>query len=308
MEPGSGWRVEAVDVVELDGVEPLPRAHGEALVEHRLERVELAQIDPALLREAEVQVAERRGGEVPAERARAGVRPVVLPGQVDVADGSRVRQSAGLPAGVDGADLSRGGKEAVDVVDVHGAGACALQRRDPADLPVPAHRMVAGIQVRRIPARPPALRPAGQGRGQRHDPPAEPRGRGAGPVGGPHLHRVPTGPQLAGIEHAAGGQRPPRPVVDPVPLHGDTLGRVVVRRVDLEVLLRRTGAGVRRAVHELGRRRPVRWVGPDRPPGQVVHRGADDLEGEGGRVGLDHLGRRVSVILSRSPVSWWPTR
>src|SRR5438874_2994992 len=48
-ETGAGRRVEAVDVVQLDRVEPLPRAHGDALAQHRLERVQLAQVDPALL-------------------------------------------------------------------------------------------------------------------------------------------------------------------------------------------------------------------------------------------------------------------
>src|SRR6266581_4242740 len=51
VEAGGGRRVEAVDVVQLDRVEPLPRAHGDALAQHRLERVELAQVDPALLGE-----------------------------------------------------------------------------------------------------------------------------------------------------------------------------------------------------------------------------------------------------------------
>src|SRR6478752_9121409 len=83
-EAGGGRRVEAVDVVQLDRVEPLPRAHGDALAQHRLERVQLAQVDPALLGVAEVHAAQGGGREGAARGLRAGVRAVVLPGQVEV--------------------------------------------------------------------------------------------------------------------------------------------------------------------------------------------------------------------------------
>ena len=149
VEPGGGRRVEAVDVVQLDRVEPLPRAHGDALAQHRLERVELAQVDPALLGEAEVDVPECADREI---RARGRVGAVVLPGQVKVADRARVGQGARLPAGPDRGDLRPGGQEAVDVVDVHRVAPGALQRGGPADLPVPAHRMAGTVQVRRVPA------------------------------------------------------------------------------------------------------------------------------------------------------------
>src|SRR5450756_2222200 len=114
MEPGGGRRVEAVDVVELDRVEALARAHAQALVEHGLELIELPEIDPALLGVAVVHRAERGRREIP---ALARVRAVVLPGQVDVADRARVRQRARVPRGLDGADFRRGGEEAVDVID-----------------------------------------------------------------------------------------------------------------------------------------------------------------------------------------------
>src|SRR5262249_43839824 len=49
VEPGHRRRVEAVDVVQLDGVETLGRAHPDPLVQHRLERVELAEVQPPFL-------------------------------------------------------------------------------------------------------------------------------------------------------------------------------------------------------------------------------------------------------------------
>src|SRR5690348_1229446 len=85
LEPGGRRRVVAVDVVELDRVEALVRAHGDTPVDHRLQPVELADVDPALLRETEVDVSERPPGE--AARAGRGIGPVGLPGQVDVAVG-----------------------------------------------------------------------------------------------------------------------------------------------------------------------------------------------------------------------------
>src|SRR6266487_5024001 len=101
-EAGGGRRVEAVDVVQLVGVEPLPRAHGDALAQNRLERVELAQVDPALLGEAEVDVPEGAGRKI---GARGRIGAVVLPGQVEIADRARVGQGARLPAGLDRGDV-----------------------------------------------------------------------------------------------------------------------------------------------------------------------------------------------------------
>src|SRR6266700_3414187 len=49
VESRGGRRVEAVDVVEFDRVETLARAQPDPLVEHGLERVELPEVDPALL-------------------------------------------------------------------------------------------------------------------------------------------------------------------------------------------------------------------------------------------------------------------
>src|SRR5207248_8827790 len=109
---------------QLDRVEPLPRAHGDALAQHRLERVQLAQVDPALLGIAEVHMAQSGGRE---GAARRGVRAVVLPGQVQVADRARVHQHARLPAGPDRGDFGPGGEEAVDVVNVHRVATGTLQ-------------------------------------------------------------------------------------------------------------------------------------------------------------------------------------
>src|SRR5450432_317174 len=44
MKAGGRRRVETVDVIELDRVESLPRAHRQTLVQHRLERVQLAEV------------------------------------------------------------------------------------------------------------------------------------------------------------------------------------------------------------------------------------------------------------------------
>jgi hypothetical protein len=44
LEAGGGRRVEAVHVIQLDRVESLPGAHADALAEHGLERVQLAEI------------------------------------------------------------------------------------------------------------------------------------------------------------------------------------------------------------------------------------------------------------------------
>src|SRR5450755_275376 len=60
-EAGRGGRVETVDVVQLNGVEPLPGAHPEALVQHRPQGVQLAQVDPPLLRVAVVDAAQGGG-------------------------------------------------------------------------------------------------------------------------------------------------------------------------------------------------------------------------------------------------------
>src|SRR5262249_3318171 len=90
-EVGTGWarRVAAAALDELDGVEALAAAHSDPRGEHGPKRVELPEVDPALLGIAVVHVAERRGGEQP---AGAGVGPVVLPGEVEVADGPGVAQ------------------------------------------------------------------------------------------------------------------------------------------------------------------------------------------------------------------------
>ena len=85
VEAGGARRIEAVDVVQLHRVEALGSAHGDPVVDHRLEGVQLPHVQPALLREAEVDLAQRVHREGAAAEDRAGVQQVVLPSQVGAA-------------------------------------------------------------------------------------------------------------------------------------------------------------------------------------------------------------------------------
>ena len=183
VEAGGGRRVEAVDVVQLDRVEALPRAHGHALAEHGLQRVQLAG-RPSAPRESRSRCSPSAlPGKTP---PGVGVGPVIFPGQFEVADRARVGEGTRLPAGLDRADLRPGGEEAVDVVDVHRVAPGPLQRGGPADLPVPAHRVAGTVQVRRVPA----LGLDRVAAGGRVDVPAEGDRGGAVLVGGAHGHLV----------------------------------------------------------------------------------------------------------------------
>ena len=79
------------------------------------------------------------------------------------------------------------------------------------------------------------------------------------------------------------------------------VGRVEVRRIDLEVLLGRGGVLLGRPVDELGRRCPA----GEPPHGRGRHggyRGADDLERERRGIGLHHLGRGFGQLQAHPDV------
>ena len=147
--------------------------------------------------------------------------------------------------------------------------------------------MTGAVEVLGIPAA--AAGRARLGIGQRHHLPAERPGGGAGMVRGAHLHPVGAECQRPGGEYATGGQRLPRRGVDPVGDGGDAVGLGIVRRGDLELFLVRAGAGLGRAVDEAAGGRPPGGVPGHLGGGGGGHRGVHDLEGERGRVGLDHL-------------------
>ena len=180
--------------------------------QHRLQGVELAEVEPALLREAEVDVAERRDREAPPRAGGLPSGPVVLPGEVEVADRLRVGQGRGRPPGVQRAQL--GGRWS-------GTRRCRRCRRHCA--PVRSSGVTRPIcQSQRIgrPVRsrcggyqqaPPAARDAGGRRRQRHHPPAERRARSCRRRSRAHRHAVAAEPRACrcrrGARRAAAASR-----------------------------------------------------------------------------------------------------
>ncbi len=145
--------------------------------------------------------------------------------------------------------------------------------------------------MRRVPARLPGARLAGQRGGQRHDPPAEPDPGRSRPVRGAHADLVRADGELPGIEHVTGRHGPPRAAVHPVPLDGRSICGVVGRRGDLEVLLGRGGTPLRGSVAEITNRALMPPVRADSGARQPAHGAPEDPERERGGPGLDHLGR-----------------
>src|SRR5947209_19109045 len=97
----TGSVLPAIDVVRLDGVEPLPLAHTDAGAHDRFEGTEGTNIQPALAGPAIGPPQDPAGKRVP-------IRPPVLPGpHVDVADDTPARGMKprdDVPAGVEAVD------------------------------------------------------------------------------------------------------------------------------------------------------------------------------------------------------------
>ena len=172
-----------------------------------------------------------------------------------------MRQRARLPRRVERPHLGPRRQEPVDVVQVDGPRARALERRHTADLPVPPHRMAGAVEVRRRPARPLACDRRREG----HDPPAR--------TGASSSRPSSTRGRRSGASRGRAGRwrRPcvrgtplPGTAVDPVAEPRPAVGGVVVRRRDGEPLARGPRARRRQAVHERRRRR-ARSAGRPRP-------------------------------------------
>ena len=88
----------------------------------------------------------------------------------------------------------------------------------------------------------------------------------------------------------------PGTAVDAVAEPRTAVGGVVVRRRDCEPLAGGPRARRRQAVHERRRRRARARVGRDRGSREHVAAGAEHPEGEGRRIGLDHLRRGLNQL------------
>ena len=121
-----------------------------------------------------------------------------------------------------------------------------------------------------------------------HRPPGRVRRADDDPVG---AEAEPAGGDDPGPRHASPGT-----AVDPVAEPRTAVGGVVVRRRDSEPLAGGPRARRRQAVHERRRRRARARVGRDRGSREHVAAGAEHPEGEGRRIGLDHLRRGLNQL------------